>query len=88
MTTQSEVKLDAPTFDAVVDELFGAPDSGFWMEPIRSNFMSRILELTAVQSADFFSASSTENLAILVAGRKRSTASCIFRAKLMAKTSN
>ena len=68
VTTQSEVKLDAPTFDAVVDQLFGAPDGGLLDGSKSFQLHVKNMELTAVQSADFFSATSTENLATLVAG--------------------
>jgi hypothetical protein len=67
-TTTSEVKLDAPTFDAVVDQLFGAPDGGLLDGTKSFQLHVKNMELTAVQSADFFSATSTENLATLVAG--------------------
>jgi hypothetical protein len=66
--TQSDVNLDAPTFDAVVDQLFGAPDGGLLDGTKSFQLHVKNLELTAVQSADFFSATSMENLATLVAG--------------------
>ena len=68
VTTQSDVKLDAPAFDALVDQLFGAPDGGLLDGTKSFQLHVKNLELTAVQSADFFSATSTENLATLVAG--------------------
>jgi len=68
VTTQSDVKLDAPAFDALVDQLFGAPDGGLLDGTKSFQLHVKNLELTAVQSADFFSATSTENLATLIAG--------------------
>jgi hypothetical protein len=68
VTTQSEVNLDAPAFDAVVDQLFGAPDGGLLDGTKSFQLHIKNVELTALQSADFFSATSTENLATLVAG--------------------
>jgi hypothetical protein len=68
VTTQSEVRLDAPTMEAVVDQLFGAPDGGL-LDGTRSfQLRAKNMELTSAQSADFFSATSTENLATLVEG--------------------
>jgi hypothetical protein len=66
VTTQQEVKLDAPTFDAVVDQLFGAPEGGLLDGTKSFQLHVKNMELTALQSADFFSATSTENLATLV----------------------
>jgi len=68
VTTQSDVKLDAPAFDALVDQLFGAPDGGLLDGTKSFQLHVKNMDLTAVQSADFFSATSTENLATLVAG--------------------
>ena len=68
VTTQSEVKLDAPAFDAVVDQLFGSPDGGLLDGTKSFQLHVKNMDLTAVQSADFFSATSTENLATLVTG--------------------
>ena len=68
VTTQSEVKLDAATMDAVVDQLFGTPDGGLLDGTKSFQLHVKNMELTSEQSADFFSATSTENLATLVAG--------------------
>jgi hypothetical protein len=68
VTTQSAIKLDAPAFDAVVDQLFGAPDGGLLDGTQPFQLHVKNMELTAPQALDFFSATSTENLSTLVAG--------------------
>jgi hypothetical protein len=68
VATHSEIKLDAPTLDAVVQQLFGTPDGGLLDGTKSFQLQAKNMELTAEQSANFFSATSAENLATLVAG--------------------
>jgi hypothetical protein len=68
VTTQSEIKLDGPTLDAVVDQLFGMPDGGLLDGTKSFQLHVKNLELTTEQASTFFSTTSTENLTSLVAG--------------------
>jgi hypothetical protein len=68
VTTQSDVKLDAPTLDVVVDQLFGVPDGGLLDGTKSFQLHAKNMELTAEQAATFLSPASPENLAALVAG--------------------
>lgn len=66
VTTTSELKLDAPTLDAVVDQLFGTPDGGLLDGTKSFQLHAKNMELTAEQSASFFGSATEENLAALV----------------------
>ena len=68
VTTQSEVKLDAPTLDAVVDKLFGVPDGGLLDGTKSFQIQAKNMELTAEQATNFLSGASEENLATLITG--------------------
>lgn len=67
-TPTSEVKLDAPTLDAVVDQLFGAPDGGLLDGTKSFQIQAKNMELTGEQATTFFSSTSEENLAAVVSG--------------------
>jgi hypothetical protein len=68
VTTHSEIKLDAPTLDAVVKQLFGMPDGGLLDGTKSFQLQVKNLELTTAQASTFFSTASTENVTSVVAG--------------------
>ena len=63
----AHVTLEAPDWQAVLDRLFGTPDSGLLDGSKSFSFRAEGLTLTAAQSADFFtSTASPSNVAALV----------------------
>jgi len=66
--THSEIKLDAPTLDAVVNQLFGMPDGGLLDGTKSFQLHVKNLDLTTEQASNFLSTTSTQNLTSLVAG--------------------
>jgi hypothetical protein len=68
VTTHSEIKLDAPTLDVVVNQLFGMPDGGLLDGTKSFQLHVKNLDLTTEQASNFLSTTSTQNLTSLVAG--------------------
>jgi hypothetical protein len=68
VTTHSEIKLDGPTLDVVVNQLFGTPDGGLLDGTKSFQLQVKNLELTPEQASNFLSTTSPENLTSLVAG--------------------
>ena len=58
-TSQTNVTLDKPSWQAVLDKLFGTPDAGLLDGKAAFQFRAEDLKLTAAQAAAFFSSSST-----------------------------
>lgn len=68
-TSQTDIKLDKPSWQAVLDKLFGTPDKGLLDGKTAFQFRAENLNLTAAQAAAFFassSASASTNLAALI----------------------
>jgi hypothetical protein len=63
-----DVKLKAPSWQTVLDRLFGTPENGLLDGKKAFDFQAKDVSLTANQSAAFFSSTSasTENLAALI----------------------
>ena len=59
--TQGVVTLKEPSWQAVLDKLFGAPDNGLLDGKKAFEFRARDLSLTADQSAAFFNSTSTSS---------------------------
>jgi len=68
VTTHSEIKLDGPTLDVVVNQLFGTPDGGLLDGTKSFQLQVKNLELTPEQASNFLSTTSPDNLTSLVAG--------------------
>src|SRR6185503_14929670 len=67
-TSQTDVKLDKPSWQVVLDKLFGTPDNGLLDGKKAFQFRAENLSLTADQATAFFASSSTstQDLAALI----------------------